>query len=86
MSGGTLMVWLLVCKASIGVPAAIAAITGTATGTFAVLGAAAAAAHLAGLPSMTDGVKPRRPPPPPLAEISGSLITRSRGRDWAGGG
>ena len=32
MSGGTLMVWLRVCSASIGVPAAIRPITGTATG------------------------------------------------------
>ena len=32
MSGGTLMVWLRVCNASIGVPAAIRPITGTATG------------------------------------------------------
>src|SRR6185312_1455852 len=32
MSGGTLMVWLRVCNASIGVPAAMRPITGTATG------------------------------------------------------
>jgi hypothetical protein len=32
LSGGTLMVWLLVCEASISVPAAMRPITGTATG------------------------------------------------------
>ena len=32
MSGGTLMVWLRVCSASIGVPAAIRPINGTETG------------------------------------------------------
>ena len=46
MSGGTLMVWLRVCNASIGVPAAIRPITGTATGRLpssSELGVAAAA-------------------------------------------
>src|SRR5665647_2372474 len=74
MSGGTLMVWLRVCNASIGVPAAIRPITGTATGrspSFSWL--ALEERTLPSVPSMTLGVKPRRPLPAP--DSSGSLIT-----------
>src|SRR4051812_2586908 len=78
MSGGTLMVWLRVCSASIGVPAAIRPITGTETGRLESsseppllpLGRT-----LPRLPSMTLGVKPRRPLPPLLPDSSGSFIT-----------
>ena len=64
MSGGTLMVWLRVCSASIGVPAAIRPITGTATGRLPSSSAGGAlTARLPSVPSMTLGVKPRRPLP-----------------------
>src|ERR1700730_10793015 len=76
MSGGTLMVWLRVCNASIGVPAAIRPITGTATGRLPSSSEAALEARtLPSVPSMTLGVKPRRPLPLPPPESSGSLIT-----------
>src|SRR6266576_3721239 len=74
MSGGTLMVWLPVCSASIGVPAAIRPITGTATGRLPS-SSEPELRTLPSVPSMTLGVKPRRPLPLPLDEISGSLIT-----------
>src|SRR3954470_15303913 len=75
MSGGTLMVWLLVCNASIGVPAAIRPITGTATGRLPSSSAIGPPLlRLPSVPSMTLGVKPRRPLPFPAAS-SGSLIT-----------
>src|SRR6266566_9058435 len=74
ISGGTLMVWLRVCNASIGVPAAIRPITGTATGWLPSSSKPALELRiLPSVPSMTLGVKPRRPLPP--AESSGSLIT-----------
>src|SRR6185437_10619578 len=71
MSGGTLMVWLRVCNASIGVPAAMRPITGTATGRSP--SSAALPRPLPRLPSMTLGVKPRRPEF--AGDSSGSLIT-----------
>src|SRR5262249_42607113 len=75
MSGGTLMVWLRVCSASIGVPAAMRPITGTATGRSPLSSATGALPErLPSVPSMTLGVKPRRLTPPPPAS-SGSLIT-----------
>src|SRR6266576_4204737 len=75
MSGGTLMVWLLVCNASIGVPAAIRPITGTATGRLPSSSAIGPLLlRLPSVPSMTLGVKPRRLLPFPAAS-SGSLIT-----------
>ena len=74
MSGGTLMVWLRVCKASIGVPAAIRPITGTATGRSpSSADGLEVVRTLPRLPSMTLGVKPRRLPA--AACSSGSLIT-----------
>src|ERR1700679_1624464 len=77
MSGGTLMVWLRVCSASIGVPAAMRPITGTATGRLPSSSEPPPPLlrTLPRVPSMTLGVKPRRPLPLPLAESSGSLIT-----------
>src|ERR1700691_2656991 len=80
MSGGTLMVWLRVCSASIGVPAAMRPMTGTATGR---LPSSSEPPPLLPLllrtlprvPSITLGVKPRRPLPLPLAESSGRLMT-----------
>src|SRR5256714_2285147 len=77
MSGGTLMVWLRVCSASIGVPAAIRPITGTATGRLPSSSDAAAEEErtLPSVPSMTLGVKPRRLLPLPPPESSGSLMT-----------
>src|ERR1700678_1841342 len=78
MSGGTLMVWLRVCSASIGVPAAMRPMTGTATGRLPSSSEPPPPLLLRTLPrvpSMTLGVKPRRPLPLPLAESSGSLIT-----------
>src|ERR1700733_7671050 len=77
MSGGTLMVWLRVCSASIGVPAAMRPITGTATGRLPSSSEPPPAdgRTLPRLPSMTLGVEPRRPLPPPLPASSGSLIT-----------
>src|SRR3954471_6378102 len=71
------MVWLRVCSASIGVPAAMRPITGTATGRLPSSSEPppAEGRTLPRLPSMTLGVKPRRPLPPPLPEISGSLMT-----------
>src|SRR5689334_3251640 len=72
MSGGTLIVWLRVCSASIGVPAAIRPMTGTATGR-SPSSALAPPRTLPRLPSITLGVKPRRLPPP--GDNSGSLIT-----------
>ena len=59
MSGGMLMMWLLVWIASIGVPAAMRPITGTATGR--PPSSSEAARTRPRLPSMTLGVKPRRP-------------------------
>src|SRR5947209_15832362 len=74
MSGGTLMVWLRVCSASIGVPAAIRPRTGTATGRLPSSSAAGVlTVRLPSVPSMTLGVKPRRPLP--AAASSGSLMT-----------
>src|SRR3984885_7699789 len=74
MSGGTLMVWLRVCNASIGVPAAMRPITGTATGRLPSSSEMLPLRTLPRLPSMTLGVKPRRLVPV-LPESSGSLIT-----------
>src|SRR5688500_10604778 len=74
MSGGTLMVWLRVCSASIGVPAAMRPITGTATGRLPS-SSEPLLRSLPRVPSMTLGVKPRRLPPLPLPESSGSLMT-----------
>src|SRR3989440_5275322 len=74
MSGGTLMVWLRVCSASIGVPAAMRPITGTATGRLLSSSPPPLEVRtLPRVPSMTLGVKPRRPLP--LPDSSGSLIT-----------
>src|SRR5256886_10775725 len=73
MSGGTLMVWLRVCNASIGVPAAIRPMTGTETGR--LLSSSAPPRTLPRVPSITLGVKPRRLLPLPPADSSGSLIT-----------
>src|SRR3954469_24428424 len=74
MSGGTLIVWLRVCNASIGVPAAMRPITGTATGRSpSSAGRLELARTLPRLPSMTLGVKPRRLPA--AAWSSGSLMT-----------
>src|SRR3954454_13156153 len=74
MSGGTLMVWLRVCSASIGVPAAMRPITGTATGRLLSSSPLPLEVRtLPKVPSMTLGVKPRRPLP--LPDNSGSLIT-----------
>src|ERR1700732_2244568 len=77
MSGGTLMVWLRVCNASIGVPAAIRPMTGTATGRLPSSSEPMLPPlrTLPSVPSMTLGVKPRRPLPLPPPESSGSLIT-----------
>src|SRR5215208_2662535 len=73
MSGGTLMVWLRVCSASIGVPAAIRPITGTATGRLPSSSEAGALTErLPSVPSMTLGVKPRRP----LAADEAALLQR----------
>ena len=75
MSGGTLMVWLRVCNASIGVPAAIRPITGTATGRLPSSSAMAELEQrtLPSVPSITLGVKPRRalplPPPDKLGQL-----------------
>src|SRR5664279_932735 len=75
MSGGTLMVWLRVCSASIGVPAAMRPITGTATGRSPPSSPPELLVRsLPRLPSMMLGVNPRRPPLPP-PDNSGSLIT-----------
>src|SRR5580693_5111366 len=70
------MVWLRVCSASIGVPAAIRPMTGTATGRLPSSSAAMLPLlrTFPSVPSMTLGVKPRRLLPPALAN-SGSLIT-----------
>ena len=69
-----LMVWLRVWIASIGVPAAMRPMTGTATGR--PPSSSEAARTRPRLPSITLGVKPRvRPPPMPCATDSGSLIT-----------
>src|SRR5216684_4861429 len=71
------MVWLRVCSASIGVPAAMRPITGTATGRLLSSSEPTLLLRtLPSVPSMTLGVKPRRPLPlllPP--ESSGSLMT-----------
>src|SRR6266852_9137166 len=77
MSGGTLMVWLRVCNASIGVPAAMRPMTGTATGRLPSSSEPMLELlrTLPSVPSMTLGVKPRRPLPPLPAESSGSLMT-----------
>src|ERR1019366_6867445 len=80
MSGGTLMVWLRVCNASIGVPAAMRPMTGTATGRLPSSSEPPPLLllplrTLPRVPSMTLGVKPRRPLPLPLEESSGSLMT-----------
>src|SRR5260370_315636 len=77
MSGGTLMVWVRVCSASIGGPAAIRPITGTGTGRLPSSSEAPAPElrTLPSVPSMTLGVKPRRPLPWPPPESSGSLMT-----------
>src|SRR6202167_5092566 len=77
MSGGTLMVWLRVCNASIGVPAAMRPMTGTATGRLPSSSEPPPLLlrTLPRVPSMILGVKPRRPLPLPLAESSGSLMT-----------
>src|SRR5665213_1021516 len=71
------MVWLRVCNASIGVPAAIRPITGTNTGcspSFSEL-VLPLLRTLPSVPSMTLGVKPRRLLPLPPPESSGSFIT-----------
>ena len=69
-----LMVWLRVWIASIGVPAAMRPITGTATGR--PPSSSEAARTRPRLPSMTLGVKPRvRAAAMPCATNSGSLIT-----------
>ena len=60
MSGGMLMVWLRVWIASIGVPAAMRPMTGTATGR--PPSSSEAARTRPRLPSMTLGVKPRERP------------------------
>ena len=57
MSGGMLMAWLLVWIASIGVPAAMRPMTGTATGR--PLSSSEAVRTRPRLPSITLGVKPR---------------------------
>src|SRR6267142_4417448 len=77
MSGGTLMVWLRVCNASIGVPAAMRPMTGTATGRLLSSSEPTLLLRtLPSVPSMTLGVKPRRPLPLLLLpESSGSLMT-----------
>src|ERR1700688_2177247 len=76
MSGGTLMVWLRVCNASIGVPAAMRPMTDTATGRLPSSSEPTLGLRtLPRVPSMTLGVKPRRPLPLPPDESSGSLIT-----------
>ena len=79
MSGGTLMVWLRVCNASIGVPAAMRPITGTATGRLPSSSKPmlllVLLRTLPRVPSMTLGVKPRRLLPLPPPESSGSLMT-----------
>ena len=69
------MVWLRVWIASIGVPAAMRPITGTATGR--PPSSSEAARTRPRLPSMTLGVKPRErlPATMPWATDSGSLIT-----------
>ena len=73
-SGGMLMVWLRVWMASIGVPAAIRPITGTATGR--PPSSSEDVRTRPRLPSMTLGVNPReRPELMPWAIDSGSLIT-----------
>src|SRR5260370_36998016 len=70
------MVWLRVCSASIGVPAAMRPITGPATGRLPSSSEPTPELRtLPRVPSMTLGVKPRRPFPLPLDESSGSLIT-----------
>ncbi len=73
-SGGMLMTWLLVWIASIGVPAAMRPITGTATGR--PPSSSEAVRVRPRLPSITLGVNPRaRAVPMPWATDSGSLIT-----------
>ncbi len=68
------MVWLRVWIASIGVPAAMRPMTGTATGR--PPSSSEAVRTRPRLPSMTLGVKPReRPATMPWATDSGSLIT-----------
>ena len=71
MSGGMLMTWVLVWIASIGVPAAIRPIIGMATGR--PPSSSEPVRTRPSVPSMTLGVKPRRPVPWPL--WSGSLMT-----------
>ncbi|MDB5517417.1 MAG: hypothetical protein JWQ17_4175, partial [Tardiphaga sp.] len=76
-----------VCSASIGVPAAMRPMTGTATGRLPSSSDATLEARtLPSVPSMTLGVKPRRPLPPPLPESSGSLMTSMARARLAGGG
>src|SRR3954452_18642700 len=71
------MVWLRVCSASIGVPAAMRPITGTATGRLPSSSAPLPpdGRTLPRLPSITLGVKPRRPLALLLPDSSGSFIT-----------
>ena len=71
-SGGMLITWLLVWIASIGVPAAIRPITGTATGR--PPSSSDEVRTRPRFPSMTLGVNPReRPAPTPWATDSGEL-------------
>ena len=76
MSGGTLMVWLRVCSASIGVPAAMRPITGTATGR---LPSSSAAGALHGAPAERAFDDARREAAAAVAAAaaasSGSLMT-----------
>ena len=73
MSGGMLMTWLLLWIASIGVPAAMRPITGIAIGRPLSSSEEDGGRTLPRLPSMTLGVKPRRPMP--WLTGSGNLIT-----------
>ena len=74
MSGGMLITWLLVWIASIGVPAAMRPMTGTATGR--APSSSEAVRTRPRLPSITLGVNPRaRLVPMPWATDSGNLIT-----------
>ena len=73
MSGGMLMTWLRVWIASIGVPAAMRPMTGTAIGR-PLSSSSEAARTRPRSPSMTLGVKPReRPPPMPWPTEFGQL-------------
>ena len=73
MSGGTLMVWLRVWIASIGVPAAIRPIIGTATGR--PPSSSEARPHPAEIALDDARREAARAPPTPWLTDSGSLIT-----------